>query len=220
MITTAQIRGARGILNWSQGDLSDRTDISATSIGSIENGLTQPRESTLSIIQKSFEDAGIEFLSNDGIRKKTGEVKIFQGRAGFWDFYEDIYKTLAETPGEVVVSNVDERKFEKWLGLENLDTHVARVKKLEGITYKILLREGDDYFLATPDFGEYKWMPTAFFSSVPFYVYGQKLAILLFDAEPTVIVLDYPSVAEAYRAQFQAFWEISKNAIHNTKIKK
>ena len=63
-------------------------------------------------------------------------------------------------------------------------------------------------------------MPTAFFSSVPFYVYGQKLAILLFDAEPTVIVLDYPSVAEAYRAQFQAFWEISKNAINNTKIKK
>jgi transcriptional regulator with XRE-family HTH domain len=220
MITTAQIRGARGILNWSQGDLSDRTDISATSIGSIENGLTQPRESTLSIIQKSFEDAGIEFLSNDGIRKKTGEVKIFQGRAAFWDFYEDIYHTLNETPGEVVVSNVDERKFEKWLGADNLAVHVARIKNLKGISYKILLREGDDYFLATPDFGEYKWMPTEFFSSVPFYVYGQKLAILLFDAEPTVIVLDYPSVADAYRAQFQAFWEISKNAVNNTKIKK
>lgn len=219
MITTAQIRGARGILNWSQGDLSDRTDISATSIGSIENGLTQARESTLTIIQKTFEDAGIEFLPNDGIRKKTGEVKIYQGRGGFWEFYEDVYQTLSLNPGEVVISNVDERKFEKWLGAENIETHVVRIKKLKGISYKILIREGDEYFIATPDFGEYRWMPTEFFSSVPFYVYGQKLAILLFESEPTVIVLDYPSVAEAYRSQFQAFWETSKNAVKNIKKK-
>jgi len=220
MITTAQIRGARGILNWSQGDLSERTDISSTSIGSIENGLTQARESTLTIIQKTFEDAGIEFLPNDGIRKKTGEVKIYQGRGGFWEFYEDIYETLKLTPGEVVVNNVDERKFEKWLGKENIETHVERIKKIKGISYKILIREGDDYFIATSDFGEYRWLPDAFFSSVPFYVYGQKLAILLFDSEPTVIVLSYPSVAEAYRSQFQAFWEISKNAVKSIKQKK
>lgn len=216
MITTAQIRGARGILNWSQGDLSDRTDISATSIGSIENGLTQPRESTLAVIQKAFEDAGIEFLPNDGLRKKSGEVQIFHGRSGFWSFYEDIYETLKVSLGEVVVSNVDERKFEKWLGPDNLEVHVSRIKKLKNINYKILLREGDEYFIATPDFGEYKWMPTEFFSSVPFYVYGQKLAILLFDAEPTVIVLNYPSVADAYRAQFHAFWEISKKAVNSS----
>lgn len=219
MITTAQIRGARGILNWSQGDLCERTGISATSIGSIENGLTQARESTLDNIQKAFEDAGIEFLPNDGIRKKSGEVRIFQGRSAFWDFYEDIYKTLIASGGEVVVSNVDERKFEKWLGPDNLAIHVARVKKLEGISYKILLREGDDYFIATSDFGEYRWMPTNFFSSVPFYVYGQKLAILLFAAEPTVIVIDYPSVAEAYRSQFDAFWEMSKKANNSPKPK-
>jgi len=76
MITTAQIRGARGVLNWSQGDLSERTGISATSIGSIENGLTQPRDSTLQLIQKAFEDSGIEFLPDEGIKKKSGEVRV------------------------------------------------------------------------------------------------------------------------------------------------
>lgn len=209
MITTAQIRGARGVLNWSQGDLSERTGISATSIGSIENGLTQPRDSTLQLIQKAFEDAGIEFLPNDGIRKKTGEVRVLSGRTGFWQFYEDIYETLSQFPGEVVVHNVDERKFEKWLGADNLKTHIERMKSIEGVTYKILLQEGDDYYLATPDYSTYRWIPTMFFSSVPFYVYGQKLAILLFDAEPTVIILDYPSVTEAYRRHFHAFWDIS-----------
>lgn len=210
MITTAQIRGARGILGWSQGDLAERTGISATSIGSIENGLTQPRDSTVQLIQKAFEDSGIEFLPNDGIRKKSGEVKIFQGRTEFWQFFEDVYQTLRDEGGEVVVHNVDERKFEKWLGNENLETHIARMKNTKGLSYRILLKEGDTYFLATPDYSQYKWIPSTFFSSVPFYVYGQKLAILLFDAEPTVIVLEYPSVAEAYRLQFELFWDMAK----------
>ncbi len=94
MITTAQIRGARGILGWSQGDLAERTDISATSIGSIENGITQARTSTLEIIQRTFEDAGIEFLASDGIRKRTvSEIQIFF-LVRHWQFsYEDIYNT-------------------------------------------------------------------------------------------------------------------------------
>ena len=41
-ISTAQMRGARGLLNWGQNDLSDRTGISTTSLGSIENGITIP----------------------------------------------------------------------------------------------------------------------------------------------------------------------------------
>jgi len=208
-ITTAQIRGARGLLNWSQQDLSTRTDISSTSIGSIENGVTTPRESTLAAFRKAFEDEGIEFLPNDGVRRRTGEVKVFEGRSGFWQFYQDIYETLSQKPSQVVVSNVDERLFEKWLGKENLNTHVTRMKSIRGITYKILIREGDTYFLGSSEYCEYKWMPKDLFASIPFYVYGEKLAILLFSDEPTVILLDYASVAEAYRAQFDAIWKIS-----------
>ncbi len=205
-ITTAQMRAARGLLNWSQQDLSERTDISATSIGSIENGISSPRESTLAAIRKAFEDAGIEFMANDGVRKRSGQIQTFQGRSGFWDFYRDIHKTLTEKPGEVVVSNVNERLFEKWLGEENLKTHIAIIKDIKGLNYRILIREGDHYFLGTPDFSEYRWMPKDEFASVPFYVYGDKLAILLFNDEPTVIIMDYPNVAEAYRAQFNAMW--------------
>lgn len=203
------MRGARGLLNWSQQDLSNRTDISSTSIGSIENGLSTPRENTLIAIKKAFEDAGIEFMPNDGVRKRTSEIKLFQGRSGFWEFYQDIYNTLREKSGEVVVSNVDERQFEKWLGTANLATHIDRMKDIQGVSYKILIKEGDTYYLATPDYSEYRWMPKDLFASIPFYVYGDKLAILLFSDEPTVILLDYPSVAEAYRSQFDAIWAIS-----------
>lgn len=210
MITTAQIRGARGILNWSQADLSERTDISATSIGSIENGLTQPRESTLTVIQKAFEDAGVEFLPNDGLRKKSGLINFFRGKKGFAEFYDDIYRTALSLPGEktFLVNNVDETVFLKW-GEDIFEPHSERMRKLDSVRYQILVQDGDTNFVAS-DYAEYRWLPKEFFSSVPFYVYGNKLAIILFEVEPTVLVFEYPLVSEAYRKQFEAIWEISR----------
>lgn len=206
-ITTAQIRGARGILNWSQGDLAERTGISATSIGSIEKGQSQPRESTLKTIQKTLETAGIEFLGLNGVRMRNGEVRTYLGEEGFWDFYKDLYEECVSNPGPVLVNNVDERIFMKWLSKERVDIHVDRMKKIKGLSYKIMIQEGDTYYLASPSYAEYRWLSTDSFSSVPFYVYGKKLAIMIFNTEPTVIVLNYPAVADAYRAQFDAIWK-------------
>lgn len=211
-ITTSQIRGARGILDWSQAELSKRTNISTTSIGNIESGNTQPRESTLQVIRKAFEDAGIEFLPDNGVRMRTGQVKIFTGRRGYLNFFEDVYQTLKKDPSEVLVSNVDERKFLKWHG-ELTDEHHKSMQDLSGIKYKILLQEGDDYFPAR--YAEYRWIRKDHFGSVPFYVYGNKLAIMLFDNEPTIIVMEYPAISEAYRTQFLAMWD---NAIIPTSL--
>jgi transcriptional regulator with XRE-family HTH domain len=204
-ITTAQIRGARGILHWSQSDLAERTGISATSIGSIENGQSKPRTSTLETIKKAFEDTGIEFIGQEGVRLKTGDVRILKGRSGYLDFFNEVYKVLGEEAGEVLVSNVDERKFAKWHG-DHADEHLKRMSALTGIEYKILIQEGDTFFPAH-GYAKYKWLPREQFSSVPFYVFGKKLAIMLFDNEPVVILLNYPAVAEAYRKQFQAMWD-------------
>lgn len=207
-ISTAQMRAARGLLNWSQQDLSSRTDISSTSIGSIENGLSTPRESTMVAIKKAFEDSGIEFLPSDGVRKKTGYIHTFTGKQGFIDFYEDIYKTAKEYPGTFLVNNVDEAKFLKW-GKDILEPHSARMQELGTVDYKILVKEGDMNFVAS-EYAEYRWLPKDMFASVPFYVYGNKLGIILFENELTILVLDYPTITDAYKKQFEAFWELSQ----------
>lgn len=204
-ITTAQIRAARGILNWNQTDLAERTGISATSIGSIENGQTTPRASTLATIRQAFENSGIEFIGTDGVRLRSGDVRVFSGQEGYYDFFELVYGTLERTPGEVLVSNVDERNFVKWHG-DLGQEHVKRVSGLSGIKFKILLQEGDDYFPAS-SYAEYRWLPKDLFSSVPFYLFGKKLGIIIFDNEPKIIVLDYPAVADAYKKQFEAMWK-------------
>lgn len=204
-ITTGQIRGARGLLDWSQAELSRHTGISTTSIGNIESGHTQARESTMATIRAVFERNGIEFIGMDGVRLKNADVRVFTGFQGFRDFYDDIYNTLKITEGEVMVSNVDERQFLKALG-DYVDVHIERMKELKKTTYKFLVREGDDYNPGD-DFAEYRWIEKELFSSVPFYIYGNKLGIILFNQEPTVIVISYQAVAEAYAVQFKAMWE-------------
>lgn len=216
-ITTAQIRGARGILNWSQQDLAQRTGISATSIGSIENGQTTPRESTLSTIRKTLETAGIEFIGLEGIRQRSGDVRTYKGLDGFIEFYNDIYNTVRDNPAEIYVSNVDERQFVKLLG-DFAKVHVKRITDLKTVKYKILIREGDNYVPGS-SYAEYRWIPKDLFASVPFYVYGDKLAIMVFDNEPSVIVLRYPSIADAYRVQFADMWNRSSQVIASNAIR-
>lgn len=206
-ITTAQIRGARGILNWSQSELAERTGISSTSIGSIENGQSTPRASTLQTIRKTFEDAGIEFIGLEGVRLRSGDIRTYKGQAGLIDFYEDIYRTVKNFKGDILVSNVDERLFVKYMG-DFAVTHIERMKSLPSIQYKILLREGDDY-IPGEDYAEYRSIPSELFASVPFYVYADKMAIIVFESELTVIVMDYPAIANAYRTQFADMWERS-----------
>lgn len=208
-ITTAQIRGARGILNWSQSDLAGRTGISSTSIGSIENGQSTPRASTLQTIRKTFEDSGIEFIGLEGVRQRSGDIRTYKGDTGLIDFYEDIYKTVRNFKGDILVSNVDERLFVKHLG-DFAQTHIQRMKALPDIRYKILVREGDDY-MPGADYAEYRGMPSELFSSVPFYVYADKLATIIFESELTVIVMEYPAIANAYRTQFTDMWARAEN---------
>ncbi len=205
MITTAQIRGARGILGWSQGDLAERTDISATSIGSIENGITQARTSTLEIIQRTFEDAGIEFLASDGIRKKSLEVDILRGTEGFQRFSQMVYDAARRSENDILQAFVDDVKFAEILGKEALP-HVERMETLGAKNFKIIQREGDIYFPAK-NYAEYRWIPAEFFAAVPFTVFGDSFAVILYEPDPTIVVMHYPVLASAYRIQFSMIWD-------------
>lgn len=216
-ITTAQIRGARAILNWSQAELATKSGLSPTSVGAIEKGQSTPRDQTLNILRKALENAGIEFIGKDGVRLRNSDVRILRGQQGFHDFYDDIYKTLmAELPNNRIgcISNVDERQFIKWLG-DYRELHVKRMESLENIAFRVLISQEDNY---TPgaSYVTYRKMPAELFSSVPFFIYGSKLAIILFEEEPTVIQIDYPSVTMAYKIQFDDLW--SRSDEHHRQI--
>ena len=66
MITPAQIRGARAMLNMKQADLAKAADISAAALNSIERGKAIPRTSTWVSIRRALEDAGAQFIPENG----------------------------------------------------------------------------------------------------------------------------------------------------------
>jgi PAS domain-containing protein len=63
-LTGAQIRAARGLLNWSVRDLSEASGVSPSVIRRLEefNGAPGTREERMGDIQAAFERSGVEFL--------------------------------------------------------------------------------------------------------------------------------------------------------------
>ena len=60
LVYAAQVRAARALLNWSQGDLAERAGISKQSVNRIESGGLDTRFSTVSALGEAFRSAGVE----------------------------------------------------------------------------------------------------------------------------------------------------------------
>lgn len=65
MIEPAQCRAARGLLNWSQGDLVQHSGLSAVTIRAFERG-GEMRDSNRNLLRLVFEKAGVEFIPENG----------------------------------------------------------------------------------------------------------------------------------------------------------
>lgn len=72
-ITPAQIRAARGLLDWSQQELADAAGLQRPAVNRIEKGAADPRASTLQRIEDALLAAGVEIVTpadgkGDGVR--------------------------------------------------------------------------------------------------------------------------------------------------------
>lgn len=66
MINPAQCRAARGLLKWSQIDLARESEITSVTIRNFENEKTMPQKGTLVILELTFDEAGVEFIPENG----------------------------------------------------------------------------------------------------------------------------------------------------------
>lgn len=202
-----QIIAARALAGWDQADLAERVGVTKSAISAIENE-TNRSSKTLEKIETAFVNAGFEFLLSGGVQPKQSLI-TFYGQQGYWDFYDDVYRTLRAQGGEILVNNVDELLFTKWLGERGM-THKKRMYDLSqemNFSLKILIKEGDTNF-TVPEYAEYRWTPEERFSEIPFYVYGDKLGIMIFEEDgPNVFVLNNPKISQAYTKQFNVIWD-------------
>lgn len=65
-VTSAQIRAARGLVNWSVRELSERSGIHRNTITNVETGKSGGDENTVAAIRSALESAGVEFIDENG----------------------------------------------------------------------------------------------------------------------------------------------------------
>lgn len=210
MINAGQIRAARALLKWNQSDLAERSGVSVPAIANIELEKQQPSTNTLERLEAAFNKAGLEFTDRDGIRRKDSSVQILQGQKGFMEFYGLIYDEIRDTGNTLVcVGNVDERPFIQFFG-DKLDTHFERIRSLN-VRYQILIRHGDTYFPSS-GIGEYRWAPQGMHYSVPYYLFGNKLAFVVLKDDVKIFIISEPDLVDNFAREFQSLWDISEAA--------
>jgi transcriptional regulator with XRE-family HTH domain len=62
-MTPAQCRAARGLLRWTQDDLATAAAVSSVTVRNFENEKSTPQRASLAMMQRAFEDAGVEFTN-------------------------------------------------------------------------------------------------------------------------------------------------------------
>jgi transcriptional regulator with XRE-family HTH domain len=109
MITIEQCRAARGLLDWTQQDLSDASGLSKTAINNFEKGHSDIKYESLRAVRMAFESADVEFV-DQGVRRRDETARILKG-PNAWDMLlDDIRDTVKNAPGIVLAAGPDTLK--------------------------------------------------------------------------------------------------------------
>ncbi len=210
LFTTSQVRAACGLIGWSASDLADKIGVSKQMISAYLSGKSGLSTSNMEKIAYYIDLEGIEFTADEGVKRKTLKTKTYRSQSGFIDFMTLVYETARDHGGEFCVSNVDETIFTKHMGQEADDAYSAKMKEIKSnYSFKILIKEGDTNYVAS-DYAEYRWIPKEQFHSVPFYVFGDNLAFIIFDESVTVHLINNAEISDAQRSQFNLSWQGAK----------
>ena len=209
-----QIKAGRGLLRWSGAILAEKAGLTRDTINKIEDDAVQPREGTLKDIIRVFDEHGVEFTDNSGVRLKPQGVEILKGREGLCQFFDGVYEHTKKHGGTILQLGMDETFFTNILGdysYAQKERMAELVKERKDIKVLSIICEGDTNFFAA-EYNEYRWFPKELFEMVPFYIYGECLGIMTFQTipAPTIILHKFPAITLAYRKQFEVLWNMSK----------
>ncbi len=204
MLDDKQVRAARALLNWTQETLAETSGVARATIKNIENGDTAPRLDTLQALQKIFEEAGVEFLPGSGVRMRDRMVTVMEGKEANRKLLDDIYTTLRDTGGEVLIAGLDENLAVRDLDAAFLKTHLERLTKSK-VRERLLIKAGDTNFVGLQH--SYRWIPEKYFSHFPLYVYGPKLALVSWAPTPRCVIIHDETFAESTRLLFNFVWD-------------
>lgn len=206
MITPDQSRAARGLLNWRQEDLAKAVGLSKVSINNFERGVTKLKSETVRAIEDAFARADIEFIGEVGVSRKTESVRVLKGHSALQNLWDDIFFTLQDHGGEVLITNVDEKRALEQQG-STLTEHLQRLKEYK-IKERLLSCEGDTFFLMPEKC--YRWISKELFTfGTSTYIYADRVAFQIWN-ESIIILIQSKDAHDAEKRRFEDLWARAK----------
>lgn len=65
-MTSAQVRAARGLINWTVRDLAEKAGVHRNTVTNIETGRYGGSPEAIAAIRQALENAGVEFIPENG----------------------------------------------------------------------------------------------------------------------------------------------------------
>lgn len=200
-ISPVQSKAARTYLDWTQEDLGRAAGLDRSTVRSFEAGYSPRRNSVLKI-RKALEAQGIEFLEDDGVKRRGNDVKVYRGFDSCNAFYDDLLQTINEQGGDVYCVLSNQNALSRILGgteklaelsrqttIKCLVSEDATAKSVDANIQCRLTAKG----LIRPDF---------------FISYGDKYVNAFEDSSGDFlfVVFQIAHVARGYRLQFLSMW--------------
>ena len=205
MISSAQVRAARGLLNWTQSELADKCNLTKATIANIENDKHHLTSKTANKIHQAFKSARVEFLINDGIRSKFDIVKTLDGREGVIYLLNDIYDSVKDVGGCVKISGIEKKSLTKIINNEYLEMHENRMEKVNNLSSKILSSDGAED-IEYKSYREYRQIPSEYFFPLPIYIYDRKVAFVMLDPLRVLLIENF-HLFLVNSNQFDMIWD-------------
>lgn len=207
-LSARQIKAARALLDWSQEELAYAAQLSIATIRKLELGHISPRSETTRLIYQAMEDAGLEFIDPDGVRRKLEDIAVFHGVGSTDQLLDDIKETTRQARHELIIVANCLEELEKICGAGDCPKLEALLKYNDDLSIKCLLTEVGEPQLSSPRL-QFRTISKQYIDAVSFYVYGNKYALIPTDKEiwPKITVVKSRSVSEGFRRQFFSMWE-------------
>jgi hypothetical protein len=208
-INAKQVKAARALLGWSQGDLAKIANVGLTTIRSLEDKYSI-RRGLMDEIQKTLQRAGIEFLDNEGVRlHPTDGAKIYKGPNSCRMLMDDMLQTVREKGGDIF-SIIRSQGVLMRLSVITDNNNLERLRSVrETVNIKCLSPSMPAPEFTSPPFQFRKPFADAISPSC-YIVYGNKRAEITLDADKNPIFVVYSgaaAMADEHRQYLLSLWE-------------
>jgi len=163
------------------------------------------RKQRIGVIEKSLDEALPQLKAQFEHRKSKQLIHHLIGVEGLRTIGEEMLKEGAE---EKVLYTINSAGgFRKHLALYFEKWNRRRLNK------KIRLKAiSPEYRRGTTSlqFMEVRYLSNEFYSPLTIEILGKKVALMLYEEQPLVVLIESETIAEAFKKQFNVLWKIAK----------